>query len=247
MTITVFDLETTGVDKNKDQIIQFAGLKIDSETHKIVDELNLYIQPFGDYSISIGAYFKHQITPEFLKDKPYLSEVAPQIHEFMNSSEAILTYNGNSFDIPFLKIELNRYGYDIDFTKIPCYDAFMEERKRNGMTLEDVYKRYAGKTMADAGLTAHDAFSDIKGTYSIFVAQQKQESYGPVNMYGEDGVIKDMEFLGEIKPCFSIGKYRGVSVEYIARIDQGYISWCVGPKSNFLQSTKEYISRFIKI
>ena len=40
MILLIFDLETTGVDKKKDQIIQFAGLKIDTETNKIVEELN---------------------------------------------------------------------------------------------------------------------------------------------------------------------------------------------------------------
>ena len=40
MIITVFDLETTGVDKTKDQIIQIAALKIDTDTNKIIDKLN---------------------------------------------------------------------------------------------------------------------------------------------------------------------------------------------------------------
>lgn len=247
MKITVFDLETTGVDKNKDQIIQFAGLKLDSKTHKILDELNLYIQPTGNYSISLAAYFKHQISPEFLSDKPHFADVAQQILDFMNDSEAILTYNGNSFDIPFLKIELNRYGYDFDFTKIPCYDAFLEEKRRNGISLENTYKRYTGRTMEESGLIAHDAFSDIKGTYSVFVAQQKIEGYGPEKMYGEDGVIVDMMFLEEMQPCFGIGKYRGISIKYVASHDQGYLQWCVGPKSSFLESTKRFIRQYINI
>ena len=36
MILTIFDIETTGLDKNKDQIIQFAGLKIDTENNKII-------------------------------------------------------------------------------------------------------------------------------------------------------------------------------------------------------------------
>ena len=66
MIITVFDLESTGVDKTKDQIIQIAALKIDTDTNKIIDELNQYIQPTGSYTISLAAYFKHNITPKFL-------------------------------------------------------------------------------------------------------------------------------------------------------------------------------------
>ena len=47
-----YDIETTGLDKTKDQIIQFAAIKIDTQKHKIVDSKNIFIQPVGNYSIS---------------------------------------------------------------------------------------------------------------------------------------------------------------------------------------------------
>ena len=244
MKLVVLDLETTGLDRNKDQIIQFAGIKIDTETNKIEDSLNLYIQPIGDWHIDIAAYFKHRITPEFLADKPTLPEVAPQIIDFIGDND-ILTYNGNGFDIPFLKAELNKYGYDIDFMKHKCYDAFLEEKRRHGITLENTYKKYKGKTMEEAGLTAHDAFSDIKATYAVFYAQQSEQKYDAEKMFGEDGVIKEMDFNGDIKPCMTFGKYRGVSLEYIAKYDQGYLKWAVSDKCNFINSTKEYIKQYI--
>ena len=64
--LVVFDVETTGVDKSKDHIIQFAAIKI--VDGKIVDEINEYIQPQGNYNMGLGAYFKHKIHPNFLKD-----------------------------------------------------------------------------------------------------------------------------------------------------------------------------------
>ena len=246
MKLLIFDLETTGLDKTNDHIVQFASLIIDTSTHSIIDSYNTYIQPEGNYSISLGSYFKHQITPAFLKDKPYLKDVAPRIIELFDSVENILTYNGNRFDIPFLKTELNNIGYDIDFTNKHCYDAFVEEKRRNGISLENTYLRYRGKTMEESGLTAHDAFSDIKATYSVFIAQQKNQEYGPENMYGEDGVIQDMIFLEEMQPCFGIGKYRGISIKYVAEHDQGYLQWCVSDKCNFLNSTKCFIQKYIK-
>ena len=245
MILVIFDLETTGLDRTKDQIIQFSGLKIDTSNHSILDSKNLYIQPIGEYSISIAAYTKHRITPDFLKDKPYLKDVAQEIVDFIGDNN-ILTYNGNGFDIPFLKTELNKYGYDIDFMKRQCWDAFLEEKRRNGINLENTYKRYKGKTMQEAGLTAHDAMSDIKATYAVFVAQQKNEYYDATKMYGEDNVISDMDFEGQIKPCFNIGKYRNVSLEYVAKYDQKYLEWCASDKSNFMDSTKKYIQTYIK-
>lgn len=245
MELVIFDLETTGLDRTKDQIIQFSALKIDTTSHKILDSKNFYIQPIGEYSISIAAYTKHRITPEFLKDKPYFKDVAEDIVNFIGTSD-VLTYNGNGFDIPFLKTELNKYGYDIDFINRKCYDAFLEEKRRNGINLENTYKRYKGKSMQEAGLTAHDAMSDIKATYAVFVAQQKIEAYDASKLYGEDNVVVDADFEGQIKPCFNIGKYRNVSLEYVAKYDQKYLQWCISDKCNFIQSTKNYIKNYIK-
>lgn len=246
MVLVIFDIESTGLDRSKDCIIQFAGLKIDTDTQKVISSYNTYIQPIGDYSISPGAYFKHHITKDFLADKPTMPQVAPSIVDFFKDAENVLTYNGNSFDIPFLKNELNKYGFDIDFMSLNCYDAFIEERKRNGVNLENTYKRYKGMTMEEAGLQAHDAFSDIKATYTVFVAQQHIEGYGPQKMYGEDNVITDMVFEDEVKPCFNIGKYKGVSIDLVAIKDQGYLRWCVSDRCNFMESTKKYIKQFIR-
>lgn len=243
--LVIFDLETTGLDKTKDQIIQFAAIKIDVETNKLIDSKNILIQPIGKYKISILAYFKHGITAKDLVDKPHLKDVAKEIIDFIGDN-AILTYNGNSFDIPFLKAELNKYGFDIDFMNRPCYDAFLEEKRRNGNNLESTYLRYSGKTMEEAGLKAHDALSDVKATYSVFWAQQKHQAYGPENMYGEDNVITDQLFNNEIKPCFNIGKYRGYSLEYVITKDKGYLAWCISDSCNFTQSTKDYIKQFIQ-
>ena len=243
--LVIFDLETTGTDRIKDQIIQFAAIKVNPETHELVDSKNLFIQPVGNYQIAIQAYLKHGIKPENLKDKPHFSEVAHEIIDFIKDCD-IVTYNGNGFDIPFLLNELNRVGIDFSFMNTKCYDTYVEERKRNGMHLEDVYKRYKGKSMEESGLQAHDALSDVKATYSIFVAQQRNQPYKPAPMYGEDAVITDQEFKGEMKPCFNIGKYKGLSVEFVNTFDKNYLAWCISESCNFMNSTKDYIKQVIQ-
>ena len=94
--LVVFDLETTGLDRTKDQIIQFAAIKINRETNEILDSKNLYIQPEGNYQISIQAYMKHGIKADFLKDKPHFIDVAQEIFDFFN--DIIETLN-NSVEI----------------------------------------------------------------------------------------------------------------------------------------------------
>ena len=241
--LVVFDLETTGINKEKDQIIQFAAIKINRETNQIIDEKNLYIQPIGQYQISIQAFFKHGIKPEFLKDKPYFKDVANEIIEFIKDSD-IVTYNGNSFDIPFLVNEFSKAGIEYTFTNQNCYDAYIEERRRNGIKLADTYKRYKGKTMEESGLNYHDAFSDIKATYTIFYAQQKNKEYPPEKIFGDDNIISLKDFQGELCPCFNVGKYKDLSIAFVQKIDKQYLNWCIND-SNFNKTTKNFIKQYL--
>ena len=242
-----FDLETTGLNKEKDQIIQIAAAKYEYTSFNLIDKLDMYIRPFGNYTISIAAYFKHGIKPDFLESKPYFKDVANDIVKFFGEDDIdIVTFNGNRFDIPFLKNELNKYGFDIDFTKRKCFDCFKEETRRNSNNLESVYQRYSGKTMEEAGLDAHNAMSDITATTTVFINQFESGYINPEAMYGEDGVFEDKEFRGEIKPCFTLGKYRQLSIDFVAEIDQNYLNWCLTDKCTFQKSTKEFIAKYIK-
>ncbi len=240
----IFDLETTGLDREKDQIIQFAGIKINKATNKIIDQKNIYIQPIGDYHIPYQSFFKHRITAKMLNDKPHFKDVAKEIFEFFADSD-IITYNGTSFDIPFLVNEFKKCGMTFSVLNIDCYDAFLEEKRRNGNTLEDTYRRYKGKSMEEAGLTAHDALSDVKATYSVFVAQQRNNSYNPEQIFGEDNVISMQEFNNELCPCFNVGKYKNLSIGFVQTIDKNYLNWAISDNCNFSKSTKNFIKKYI--
>ena len=55
------------------------------------------------------------------------------------------------------------------------------------------------------------------------------------------------EFNGKVVPCFTLGKYRGLGVEFVAGFDQGYIAWAIGDTSKFVPSNKEYLKKFLKV
>lgn len=243
--LIVPDIETTGLNKETDYIIQFAAIKVDRQTGNIFDSINLYIKPTGSYNITIQAYLKHHIKPQDLEDKPTFAEVADDIRDFFEGCD-ILTYNGNNFDLPFIKNEFKRIEQDIDFMQYNCYDAFLEEKRRNGNNLESTFKRYTGKTMAEDGLTAHDALSDVKATYKIFLEQQKVQEYGPEKRITEDNVIIMGNFNGKEQPVFNIGKYKELPISYVSTVDQNYLLWCVSDKASFMDSTKNYIKNYIK-
>ena len=244
--LVIYDIETTGLDKNKDQIIQFAAIKVDRQKHKILDRKNIFIKPVGNYSISIQAFFKHGITPQFLEDKPYFKDVAQEIFDFFIGCD-ILTYNGCSFDNPFLVVEFEKVGIVWDPTNFVNYDSFLTEKRRNGNTLEESFKRYCGKSMSEAGLSAHDALSDVKATYAIFKHQNEIEPIEPENILVADNTISLIEFKGNLEPCFSLGKYKNIPVKYVNEIDPNYIKWVISNKSGFSTSTKNFIQNLINL
>jgi len=242
--LVVFDLETTGLDKEVDQIIQFSAVKVD-KSFKIIDKLDYLIEPDGNYEITIQAYVKHHIHPDNLKGKPHLADVADNIIDFFGDCD-ILTYNGMSFDIPFLIKALLRVGKKISFVNRKIYDSYLEERRRHGLTLEDTYKRYnEGKGMEDNGLTAHNALSDVMATLNIFEHQQSEYPVEDEKIVSEDNIIVSKLFNNTNQYCFNVGKYKNLPVSYIATFDQGYLHWCV-EKASFLDTTKNFIKAYIK-
>lgn len=226
MKLVVFDIETTGLDKENAHIIQFSAIKYDKNNPDNVEVYETYIQPTGNYSISLPAFSKHGITPDFLKDKPHFVDVAMDIYNFMDDC-ALLTYNGLSFDAPFLKREFKDVGITWNFSEVPFYDSFLEEKRRNSHKLEDTYKRYMGVSMEENGLTAHDSTSDCKATLAIFLKQQAEKFFETEEILTEDGFIKRMEFAGKTVECFAVGKYAGTPVMYVAKNDKSYLNWVI--------------------
>ncbi len=93
----VFDLETTGVDKQEDSIIEISAVKV--KNHVITDQFNQLINP-GTH-IPAGATRINGITDEMVKEAPGLLEVLPDFLSFIEG-EVLVGHNIQSFDLLFL-------------------------------------------------------------------------------------------------------------------------------------------------
>lgn len=92
----ILDIETTGLSRKKDLIITI-GL--------------LYVED--------GAIVMEQYFAESLMDEVNLIE---KFLEKIKSFDTVLTYNGDSFDIPFIREKINFYGLeDFDVNQIDLY------------------------------------------------------------------------------------------------------------------------------
>ena len=242
--IVAFDIETTGLDKTKDYIIQISMVKFNPETYEVLDTYDSYVKPTGNYVISFPAYLRHRIRPDFLNDKPSFKDIADDIIKFFDDCD-VLTFNGNGFDIPFLNYELKKIHKSIDFSTRKCYDSFIVEKMRNSNSLGATYERYVGKTMEEMGMQAHNSLSDICATIEIFKCQNQKEKVEPDKIYGDSGMIRDMLFEGNSYPCFAYGKYRTIPIQFISKIDQQYLKWAISNKCDIDNETKKFIEQYI--
>lgn len=242
--IVTFDVETTGKNPKVDHIIQFSAVKYDKERKEIIEELDIYIKPDVPYVMSIGALAKHKITPKFLEDKPTFKSVAGRIYKFLENSD-LVGYNLINFDCKFLQEKFKTVGINWIYSDLVIYDAFLEEQRRNGLSLGNTFKRYNKVSMEEYGFNAHDALSDVKATLMVFEKQQEEMPYEPENIISECGMIRMMSFdTDEPTECFSYGKYSGVSLKYVTKTDINYIDWILR-NPDIDNKTKETCKKYI--
>lgn len=101
----VLDTETTGLDREKDRIVEIGCVKL--VNFKVVDTYHQYINP--ECIISEDVIAVHGIDNEKVKDMPVFKDIAQDFLDFIGSYN-IVAHNG-FFDLGFLNAELTRAGF----------------------------------------------------------------------------------------------------------------------------------------
>ncbi len=118
---SIIDLETTGLDKSKNRIIEVAIRRIDANG-KLIDEISTLINPEVS---DVGPTFIHHIKPEDVLDAPKFSEFAPEILNRLSGS--IVVAHHAAFEDGFLGAEFARIGMGIP--NIPAIDTLWLSRQ----------------------------------------------------------------------------------------------------------------------
>lgn len=102
------DCETTGLDPQKDEIIEVAIARFTFD--EILDSFETLIEP--PCPISESSMAIHHITEEMVKGKPKIQEVIPRLLQFIGNT--IIVGHGIMLDIAFLQAAALKY-------QIPCH------------------------------------------------------------------------------------------------------------------------------
>lgn len=253
MILVCFDTETTGLDVQKEHIIQLSLVKIDTADWRIIDQRDWYILPEGEFTIPAEAEAVHHISKPFLLEHGVsLRSVYDELKAFTDGCD-MLSYNGNGYDAPILHYNLSRLGLDFAFDGRTWYDALVLERihtagmvDENGERLHNnltsAYTRYYGHPFEGA----HNSLDDVMATIEVFKAQ--------VAAHGWDWAQRD-EF-GFI--CFdrwlyrkggyyylTQGGHKGESIDTMVQIDRGYLEWIVDKCPTTDPQTKAIIEPYL--
>ena len=236
MQLVAFDTETTGLDVQKEHIIQLSLVKVETADWSVIDQRDWYILPEGDFTIPAEAEAVHHISKDFLLEHGVsLRSVYSELVAFTDGSD-MLSYNGNGYDAPILHYNLKRLGLDFEFEGRTWYDALLLERIHTaGQTdpitgeklqnnLTSAYTRYYGHPFEGA----HNSLDDVMATIEVFKAQIAAHGWAWAQRE-EFGFICFDRWLTKKGNYYYLtqGAHRGESIESMLRIDRSYLEWLV--------------------
>ncbi len=236
-----FDLETTGINVSTDRIVEISVLKIYPNGNK--ESRTWLVNP--GIKIPQEAINVHGISNEMVVNEPSFSEIAHEINSMINNCD-LAGYNSDKFDIPLLAEELLRADIDFDIDNIHTIDVQNIFHKMEQRTLAAAYKYYCGKILDNA----HSSKVDTLATYEVLESQLKKYSELENDVkflsdFSKRG--KNVDPAGFIKlnenqiPCFSFGKHKGKSVEYVMQNEPGYFGWILN--ADFPMYTKKVLTK----
>ena len=240
--IVFFDLETTGVDKMNDRIVEIAIVKLNVDGSK--EEFHSLINP--GIPIPEGASEIHGITDEKVAEAPTLKTMLPMIIGKFEGAD-VGGFNSNSYDIPLLYVEMLRNGYTWNLDGVLFIDACNIFRRKEERTLTAAVKFYCGKDHEDA----HGAMADVLATIEVFKEQRKRyEDLGTLNrselalycnydsqradLAGNFSIDTDGDY------ALAFGKHKGQKAKNCI----SYLQWMLG--QDFMPDTKAIINKILK-
>ncbi len=236
--IVSFDLETTGLDIQKDRIVEISCVKILPDSTK--DIRTYRVNP--GIPISPEASRVHGITNADVENEPRIQELASSLAEFLEGCD-LTGFNLERFDLPLLKNEFSRCGIDFPRGPINVIDAQKIFFKKEPRTLSAAYQFYCSKELNNA----HSAQADAEATAEILMAQVERYEDLPTTIeelhtychpLHPDWVDPEGKIIWKSgQATINFGRHTGTPLEQLARHDRGYLQWVL--KKNFSSEVME--------
>ena len=161
-----FDLETTGLEPDKDRVIEVAAARFNADA--ILDSYETLIDPgcpVPEESTKI-----HHITDEMVKGKPTIQEILPTLLKFIGSS--IIVGHGISLDIAFLTAAAKQHNIPCNLTSLTIIDTLRLARLYGESPYNSLEMLRQHFNIPAEG--AHRAMNDVTVNIGVFKFLSKQ-------------------------------------------------------------------------
>lgn len=160
-TYVIFDLETTGLSAQFDEIIEIGAIKV--VQHQVVESFHSLVKPKSEINDFITS--KTNITQTMVSDAPSIDEVLPKFLDFIQGSIGVA--HNASFDVGFIQAKAKEIKKD--FPDISFIDTLELSRvllsQRKSFRLGKVARYF---NIAYDEEVAHRADYDVKVTHQVF-------------------------------------------------------------------------------
>ena len=160
------DCELTGLDPDKDRVIEVAAAVFDSKT--IFETFETLIDPeclIPESSIAI-----HHISQDMVAGKPKIADVFPELRKLIGRH--ILVGHGVGFDVEFLARAADRAGIPCEFRQNSFLDTLRMARLYGESPINSLSHLRQHFNIAEEG--AHRAMSDVIVNLEVFRKFAKQ-------------------------------------------------------------------------
>jgi len=176
--IVCFDTETTGVSSN-DEIIQLSVWGLNGD--KPEEIYQSYFKPLRHLSWA-EAQAVNGISPEMVKNCPYIVEKISEIREIFSQADYVVGYNV-AFDVNMLK---GNTGIDIPEEKLADPLLYFRDKESGHHKLVDAVKFYCPDKHAEFEKNAHDAGADTRAALEVLIAQARKEGVSLAGQFEEE-------------------------------------------------------------
>jgi DNA polymerase-3 subunit epsilon len=166
--LVAFDLETTGLDVERDRVLEFCFAELDAGLGEL-GRWSRLVDPGVPVSREIEDLTG--ISTAMVQGQPPFAAHAPRVQRLVE--DAVLVAHNHAFDLPFLDMELRRAGQPGLAPDHPCIDTLVIERHVNSHRLAKVYERYVGRPVEGA----HRSEADVLATVEVLRRQREVHAH----------------------------------------------------------------------
>jgi DNA polymerase-3 subunit epsilon len=233
--LAVLDLETTGLEPQKDRIVEVSVLKVLPESFSPVqgtgsgkrrEHLTRRVNP--GVPIPPAATAVHGITDGDVAGEPRFEQVAEELLAFLDGCD-LCGFNLKRFDLRLLCAEMARAGRTFSLEGRAVVDPMEIFHRYEPRDLDAAVRFYLGRQHTGS----HTAAGDVLATAEVLDAMVARYADLPRTVAGlhlhfidRDRIDSDGFFIraeGQVR--FAKGKYRGQPLAVIAATKPDYLEW----------------------